>query len=450
MLSPLASIALISLVVVLVLGAYAQRQLSQAEPPSDLVIATGSPGGTFYPMGLMLKDILRSTREFERITVLETSGGVENLRLMAPPPDVDLAFVSSNIAPLGSARLVSDMYKQVLQILVRKELADQVQGIFDLEGLRVGVGLEGSAGNALAMGILGHFHIEPSEFAFLSPMGTAEALLTGDIDVGFFLTAISSDLIVDLTDADAVRFVGIDNGDEAGGDKAHALELILPGVEHAVIPSGTYGRLPREPIHSVTVDAMLVARNSLPAPVVRIITKALFDNQLPASELSGAALLIARSLRENYEPITAPVPYHEGAVAYYRREEPPFLVSNADAISLVITGLAALFSALIALREFVRQRFKNRVDAYLIEVDRLSTDIKRLNLAELLSRKAALERLRRDAFTDLVQENVLADSAFIILQNHLSDELDALQARIDKNIRKTRRNLSDQIQRSRN
>jgi hypothetical protein len=44
--------------------------------------------------------------------------------------------------------------------------------------------------------------------------------------------------------------------------------------------------------------------------------------------------------------------------------------------------------------------------------------------------KTALEELRRAAFADLVAERLLADEAFIILQNHLRDELGAIEAMI--------------------
>ena len=50
--------------------------------------------------------------------------------------------------------------------------------------------------------------------------------------------------------------------------------------------------------------------------------------------------------------------------------------------------------------------------------------------AELSRRHDELEELRRAAFADLVAEKLLADEAFIILQNHLRDELAVLESRL--------------------
>jgi hypothetical protein len=73
---------------------------------------------------------------------------------------------------------------------------------------------------------------------------------------------------------------------------------------------------------------------------------------------------------------------------------------------------------------------KNRVDAYLLKVERLTENYHNLNQVELVTQQGALEQLRRAAFADLVAERLLADEAFIILQNHLRDELAAIEAKI--------------------
>jgi hypothetical protein len=92
--------------------------------------------------------------------------------------------------------------------------------------------------------------------------------------------------------------------------------------------------------------------------------------------------------------------------------------------------MLAIYSVFIALREWFRRRMKNRVDAYLLEVERLASELNQLDRDALVKQKKALEELRRAAFADLVAERLLADEAFIILQNHLRDELGAIEAMI--------------------
>jgi len=58
------------------------------------------------------------------------------------------------------------------------------------------------------------------------------------------------------------------------------------------------------------------------------------------------------------------VPLHEGAAAYYNRDQPSFLHENAEPIALIITIVAMLGSGLLALRGRFNARQKNRLDDY--------------------------------------------------------------------------------------
>ena len=229
---------------------------------------------------------------------------------------------------------------------------------------------------------------------------------------------------------DAIRFLSLGGASEVG-DEAHALELVFPGVERATIPRSTYVRLPLNAVHTISVAGMLVARRDLDESLVRAVTSLVFESRYGPSGLVGGELTVARKIREDYDPATVSLNYHRGATAYYQRKEPPFFVEYAEALSLGLTLLLAIYSVSIALRQFVRRRMKNRVDAYLLQVEQLSADCRGLDQQGLKSQHAALHELRRKAFSDLVAERLLADDAFIILQNHLRDELREIEAALE-------------------
>ena len=157
-----------------------------------------------------------------------------------------------------------------------------------------------------------------------------------------------------------------------------------------------------------------------------------FESRYGPSGLAGGELTVARKIREDYDPASVSLNYHRGATAYYQRKEPPFFVEYAEALSLGLTLLLAIYSVSIALRQFVRRRMKNRVDAYLLQVEQLATDCHGLDQQGLKSQHTALHELRRKAFSDLVAERLLADDAFIILQNHLRDELREIEAALEE------------------
>ena len=93
--------------------------------------------------------------------------------------------------------------------------------------------------------------------------------------------------------------------------------------------------------------------------------------------------------------------------------------------------MLGLFSVSIAIREWVRRRMKNRVDAYLVRVEEIAADIENQSGEALLRKYAELQSLRREAFADLVAERLQADEAFIILQNHLREELAAVGTKLE-------------------
>jgi len=89
-----------------------------------------------------------------------------------------------------------------------------------------------------------------------------------------------------------------------------------------------------------------------------------------------------------------------------------------------------LYSGSIAFREWMRRRMKNRIDAYLLEVEEQTADLGSLALEKLIEHRDALDDIRHRAFSDLVSERLLADESFTIFQNHLRDEFTAIEARI--------------------
>ncbi|RLA50992.1 MAG: hypothetical protein DRR42_11565 [Gammaproteobacteria bacterium] len=421
--SALAIVASLVAIAMIASGIYFYRNASSDIAHRKIVIATGSETGTYHALGDGLRHILENTGAFASIENRATDGSEENIRLIGEADsNVDLAFVQGDATRGTNARLVATLYNEVLHILISNSGVQEIKSIYDLQGKRVSLGATGSGTRHLSTRILGHFGIEPAEDKILQPREAMNKLAAGTIDAVFLLSAIPSQLIYDMAAQDTVHFLSL--GDGLGtGNEAHALELVIPGVKQDIIPRSTYVRTPRQPIHTISVAAMLVARSSLDKELVRYITAAIFQNRSDTERLEGNGPVVARNIRENYDPSEAAIPYHPGAAAYYRRQEPPFFVEYAEALSLGLTLLLAFYSVFIAFREWSRRRMKNRVDAYLLKVESLVDNIHSLVHDTLLERQSALEELRREAFSDLIAERLLADEAFIILQNHLRDEL---------------------------
>ena len=205
---------------------YTYQQASDAEVQQDIVIATGTSKGSYYAMGLVIQNLLETSGQFGEVEVIKTQGSVENLELLEAPGGADFALVQGDVAGQGDVRLVADLYKQILHIMVARRLADQVQSIHDLAGLRLSMGPIGSGTRVLVTDILEHFKIEPGESLTLEPGQAVDALIDDEIDAAFILTAMSMEMINELADADAVRFISIGNGEhDRDGSRANASSL---------------------------------------------------------------------------------------------------------------------------------------------------------------------------------------------------------------------------------
>ncbi len=423
-----AIVAAIVALAVIIGGFYAFRTLSGNQARHEVVIATGAEFGTYHALGNALARVLEGTKVVESATVLPTGGSVENMELIGDG-STDFAFVQSDTPPSTNARLVASLYNEVLHILVSKLDADEIRTIHDLRGKRVSLGPEGSGTRQLSKRVLGHFGVEVGEDVALLPSDATAGLIDGSVDAAFVLTAIPSRMVAELAEKDAIRFLSLGDA-QLYGNEADALALVFPSIRGTTIPQSTYVRLPQQPVRTIEVSAMLIARRGLDQNLVRIVAETLFENRSGEGGLEGNDLVVARRIHEDYRPAAVTVPYHRGAIAYYHREEPAFFVEYAEAISLGLTLLVGLYSGSIAFREWMRRRMKNRIDAYLLEVEEQTADLGSLALEKLIEHRDALDDIRHRAFSDLVSERLLADESFTIFQNHLRDEFTAIETRI--------------------
>jgi hypothetical protein len=73
---------------------------------------------------------------------------------------------------------------------------------------------------------------------------------------------------------------------------------------------------------------------------------------------------------------------------------------------------------------------KNRIDAFYLQVESLTGDLGALALEELTGCRDDLEKVRSQAFSDLVAERLRADESFTIFQDYVGGQLASIDARI--------------------
>ena len=134
-----------------------------------------------------------------------------------------------------------------------------------------------------------------------------EKLKSGEIDAFFCTLASGSSVIKDLAEEYDVRLVGL-------SDMAiHRLLEAYGFYTRYVIPKGTY-KNQNENVYTIGVTAVLLASDKMDKDQVKTIAKVLFRDSEKINAVVSANLSL--DLETAVEGIS--IPFHKGAVEYYR------------------------------------------------------------------------------------------------------------------------------------
>jgi len=406
----------------------------------ELTLAAGQSGGTYLPLAEGIAERLNASVLNLSVQVIETAGSGENLRLLASG-EADLAIVQNDLPHDGGARTLAPLHRGVLHFVVRT--GEGIRSLADLPGKRIATGPSESGATRFVDALLRHFNLEP-ETLDLRMMNLDEAcrqLESGEVDVILMPMGLKSEAIAELANSPEinVRLLPIGRSIDEGSEIAGFL-LDYPRAEPAWIPRYAYSApsvdvdpekahdgIPREAVAGIGVRSMLVARADLAGHHARSVTGALFQNQSALVEVHPAAAQIS----ETFDRGMLQFPLHPGAEAYYRRNEPGFLVRYAEVLGLTLSLLIALIGIIATSSKWLNQRKKDRIDGYYLELDQHFGHLNdpEVSSEKLLEIEADLEAMRHRAIRLLAEERLLPNESFRIFQGLLAECQQELQER---------------------
>ena len=281
------------------------------EPSGRLVIAAGARGGVYYAYARALALQLRLKDPRLRVTVVATSGSVDNLRRVAAG-SATIAFTAEDAAadsnlPIAALARVYDDY---LHLVV--PAAGPRRSIAQLAGTAVSVGPQGSGTRLMVDRLLAvaGAHASRLHIAELSLDASVAALRRRAIQAFFWSGGVPTPGVARLARAEPLRLLPL--GSLAGPLQAR----FGPVYRAAEIPAGTYG-LTGE-VATIAVPNLIVARPGADAALIRLVVATLFARRTAiARAVPAAAALDRRAAIE-----TAPVPLHAAALRWFRDTKP--------------------------------------------------------------------------------------------------------------------------------
>ena len=347
-------------------------------------VALGATTGSAYRLGMVLNQHLVRKKGYELELVANASPG--NVKaLLNPAERIDLATINSaDDEAVNSDGVYGLAAAQTQYFFVIVPNESPVREFRDLSGpLNPGVR---DAGDPPTLGervadYYGFLSSSPRVSIVRPKQGMVTDLQSGHSQALTRTQSLHAGFIDDTLRSGNFRLVPIRDHD--------ALAKSIPGTTAGFIPAGLYGpdrRIPPEPVPTLTLTQLLVARAEVPGRVVRDILEVIYDPRF-ARELQ-------LDLSEETGRKVGGLPLHRAADIYYHRNDLP-TSDRLGRISFVVSVIAGL----VATVEFVSRYRRNErvakrrrlIEAELVKLQtirRRMTDTSDAAIRQSLTREA--------------------------------------------------------------
>ncbi|MEW6262043.1 MAG: TAXI family TRAP transporter solute-binding subunit [Thermodesulfobacteriota bacterium] len=286
-----------------------------------LTLASGSPGGVYYPLGGGMAVVIEKTVETLRCAAESTGASVENCRLVGNG-DSDMGMVMGSVAfkakngekPFEKKfDLVSlfQMYPAPEHIVTTAQSG--IKSVANLKGKKVAIDVPGSGCSTMARAILEEagFNLEKDlTLANLSQSESVQALKDGVIDACFFNFAYPGSAVMDLAATRNVVLVPMtpELADKVIKKYPYYLKITIPGK--------TYSKVDND-VLCLGDSNVMIANQKMDEQVAYDIVKAIYTNVTEGKN----ALINIHPIAAQLTPanaINSPLPLHPGAAKYFK------------------------------------------------------------------------------------------------------------------------------------
>ncbi|WP_290785784.1 TAXI family TRAP transporter solute-binding subunit [Halomonas sp.] len=284
----------------------------------QLSIATGGTGGTYYPLGGGLAEMINKHIEGASAVAEVTGASVENMGLVWRG-DSDLALALADTVyqahngtgdfegrQLDNIRALASVYPNAVQLV---SLADSgVETLQDLKGKRVSVGAPGSGTELNARALLEANGISYDDFdpRRLNFNETADAIRDGDIEAGFWSVGPPTSSILNLATTRDIHLIPLSDEEVANAREA---EPVFAPYE---LRAGLYDGM-EEAVQTIGIPNVLAVSSEMDEEMAYQITRILFEHTDELIAVHPAA----NDTTVEFSIDSTPIPFHDGALRYY-------------------------------------------------------------------------------------------------------------------------------------
>ncbi len=310
---------------------------AQAQDMKFFRIASGSAGGTYFPMAGLLAQVI-SNPPGARTCAKGGNCGMEGLVAIAQSAhgsvanvnsiksdQVESGFAQSDVTywaytgtgpfkgrkPLKKLCVLGSLFAEHVHVVAGVDRG--INSVYDLKGKKVAMGLPASGALVGARLVVGAYGLdEKKDFTpeYVKSKTGADKIRDGHLDAFITVTGYPNASVTEMASTQGAKLVPVD------GKARDALIKKAPFYSADVIPGGTYKGNPKD-TQTVTVSALWVSRSNLPEDLHYGVVKGLFGNKKAAKILKyGHAK--GKSITLDTHNVGVPIPFCPGAVKFYK------------------------------------------------------------------------------------------------------------------------------------
>jgi TRAP transporter TAXI family solute receptor len=284
----------------------------------DVRLMTGPQGGSWYPLGGAIKNLVEKTMSDANVSVAP-GAGIANVKAIESNK-ADIAFANSvstvdaiqGKAPFEAAYKnvcnLATLYPQYFQIIA---LADSgIATPADVKGKALTTQKKGNTGEQITVHLLEAYGLTYDDLPSASQGSYTDSVnLLKDGNAQWFTlgTTVPASAVMDLASSRDITLVGVDE------DGMKKMQDINPGYKPIVIKAGTYPKQDQD-VTTVGYATHIVARCDLDGEVVKGVLASLVGGIDDLAAVAGAIKgLDAAGMAQDIG-----VPLHPAAEEYYK------------------------------------------------------------------------------------------------------------------------------------
>jgi TRAP transporter TAXI family solute receptor len=302
------------------LATVAATALAGAAQAEDIKLMTGPQGGSWYPLGGAIQQIVQSNMDGVNVQVLP-GGGIANVKGIATGR-ADVAFANSVSTvdaiegrgafeePAQNVCNVATLYPQYFQIVTLE--SSGIDSVADLEGKALATQPRGNTAEDITRQLLdaaGLTYDDMSQMHFVSYSDGVSLMKDNNAAAMTLGTTVPASAIMDLASAADIEMLSLE------GEMMDEMQSRNPGFQKLTIPAGSYPGQD-EDVQAIGYATHVVARCDLSPDVVHGMLSGMVENIGDLQAIAGAM----KGVTPEQMAQDVGVPMHEGAKRYYEEQ----------------------------------------------------------------------------------------------------------------------------------